>query len=685
MSSGGAIGSEYVPNGLRRSLRKKYAVKSTRVQPLLNGMTQRPAILKEGFLHKPSFFRFGGKKKRWCVLRTYSSVEASMDIFLDESKTRYKGSICLDKEAQPLIVVKPADDRSSYYMILKVGKNSYHFTTDSQRELKDWAALLRQIVDPAATLFSASIVEPNDLEEGMVNVQFAANYIALLCPLREISLKRWRLEHIASFGQCGGMLTFECCRRCSDPNTSRCSLNIKQEKPATILSLMEKTIRDNPNTNEIHYERSILGDIYHCSHQCNSSPRLLPAFSESNLTQLSTHSSPFASRRRHDLEVSLPPPDIDHNTSYYHNLLENHDSGLGTPQQEDSPDFSGFPSSPITLKPSGKPTSPARKPIKYTSPAHRSRSNSDNKYSTAASSSRYSSTPTRSETDESSGSELGQVSSSLSSCQAKETKRSLQTHRSVSPVKTAARSMTPSTYNKLETVSEPSDRTEPPPLPPTRRESRGRGNNGSVSPPNTVTRSISPSGKKYKSLVPIGVPPPPPKFIKKINGESRLEQVRDSSSDRDHPIADLSSPETRLRSGTHIVQRELPPHLPRERAQSQSDFLEVSSPSHRVHTTGHGGVHGRFRAVSKSTSDELGESYDALDNLKSINPFFRLDELEYDEREGEQSQEVMSNLADYRHHKNGYCEPGLVDKVLSKVACDNVPCKISGKPNQPMS
>ena len=520
----------------------------------------------------------------------------------------------------------------------------------------------------AGTLFSASIVEPSDIEEGMVNVQFATNYIALLCPLREISIKRWRLEHIASFGQCGGMLTFECCTRCSDPNTSRCSLNIKQEKPATILSLMEKKIRNNPNTNEIHYERSILGDIYHCSHQCSNSPKLLPAFSESNLTQLSTNSSPFASRRRHDLEVSLPPPDIDHNTSSYHTLLENHDSGLGTPQQEDSPDFSGFPSSPITLKSSGKPTSPARKPNKYTSPGHRSRSNSDNKYSTAAPS-RYSSTPTRSETDESSGSELGQVSSTFSSRQAIETKKSLQTHRSASPVKTPVRSITPSAYNKLEAVSEPLERTEPPPLPPTRKESRGYGNNGSISPPNAVTRSISPSGRKYKSLVPVGVPPPPPKFVKKINGESRLEQVRDSSADRDHPIADLSSPETRFRSGTHFVQRELPPHLPRERTQSQSNFLETSSPSHYVHT---GGVHGRFRAVSKSTSDELEESYDTLDNLKSINPFFRLDELEYDEREGEHSQEVMSNLADYRHHTNGYCEPGLVDKVLSKVACDNV-------------
>lgn len=94
------------------------------------------------------------------MLRTYSSVEASLDIFLDDSKTRYKGSICLDKEAQPLIVVKSSDDRSSsYYIILKVGKNSYHFTTDSHKDLKEWAALLRQVIDPGnpASLLQCSI------------------------------------------------------------------------------------------------------------------------------------------------------------------------------------------------------------------------------------------------------------------------------------------------------------------------------------------------------------------------------------------------------------------------------------------------------------------------------------------------------------------------------------------------
>lgn len=46
---------------------------------------------------------------------------------------------------------------------------------------------------------------------------------------------------------------------------------------------MEKAIRSNPNTSEIHYERSILGDIYHCDHDCGQPQRLLPAFSDPNL------------------------------------------------------------------------------------------------------------------------------------------------------------------------------------------------------------------------------------------------------------------------------------------------------------------------------------------------------------------------------------------------------------------
>ena len=85
-------------------------------------------------------------------MRTYNSTEASLDIFLDDTKTRYKGSICLDREAEPLLFVRSTDHSTphkgeSAYIALKVGKNAYHFTTDSFKELKEWCALFRQVID----------------------------------------------------------------------------------------------------------------------------------------------------------------------------------------------------------------------------------------------------------------------------------------------------------------------------------------------------------------------------------------------------------------------------------------------------------------------------------------------------------------------------------------------------------
>ena len=75
-----------------------------------------------------------------------------MDIFVDETKTRYKGTIVLDKEIQPVIVVKTPEvaKRSSLqnsYIMLKVGKNTYHFSAESYKELKQWSALIRQVID----------------------------------------------------------------------------------------------------------------------------------------------------------------------------------------------------------------------------------------------------------------------------------------------------------------------------------------------------------------------------------------------------------------------------------------------------------------------------------------------------------------------------------------------------------
>lgn len=175
-------------------------------------------------------------------------------------------------------------------------------------------------------LFSGKITEPLNIEDGMVNVKFNSNCIAVICPIRENAIKTWRLNHITSFGQCGGILTFECCSTCSDPGTSRCSVNIIQEKSTTVLNLMEKAIRSNPNTSEIHYERSILGDIYHCDHDCCQSKRLLHGFSDPNIYR-STSASPQ--------KLCVVPIDI--------HEFEVRNSTLSSGKSNDS----GFPDTPL--------------------------------------------------------------------------------------------------------------------------------------------------------------------------------------------------------------------------------------------------------------------------------------------------------------------------------------------------
>ena len=164
----------------------------------------------------------------------------------------------------------------------------------------------------------------------MINVKFNCNCIALICPITEEPIKTWRLDHITSFGQCGanaGILTFESCSTCSDPGASRCSISIIQEKPATILNLMERAIRSNVNTGEIHYERSILGDIYHCDHDCAQPQRLLPAYSDPNIFLRSTSTSP---QKGFSVPIDVHDFDIPLSTG-------SNDSGLpGTPKQADA-------------------------------------------------------------------------------------------------------------------------------------------------------------------------------------------------------------------------------------------------------------------------------------------------------------------------------------------------------------
>ncbi len=85
------------------------------------------------------------------MLRTYTQSEASLDIYMDETKGRYKGSISLDRESNPILIVKNADSKKKSakqcYLSLKVAKHTHQFTTESFRELKEWCALLRQAMD----------------------------------------------------------------------------------------------------------------------------------------------------------------------------------------------------------------------------------------------------------------------------------------------------------------------------------------------------------------------------------------------------------------------------------------------------------------------------------------------------------------------------------------------------------
>ena len=170
------------------------------------------------------------------------------------------------------------------------------------------------------------ITEPANIAEGPVNIKFTSNCISVMCPIKETSIKTWLLHKVTTFGQCGGIFTFEVCLQCSDASTtvSRCSINLLQEKPIIILNVLERAIRNNPNTNEIHYERSILGDIYHCDHDCTQPGRLMPAYSDPNIFSSGGSFSPPRTPLEATIEV------------YTTEQRESTDSGLpGTPQPEE--------------------------------------------------------------------------------------------------------------------------------------------------------------------------------------------------------------------------------------------------------------------------------------------------------------------------------------------------------------
>lgn len=74
---------------------------------------------------------------------------------MDDTKSRFKGTISLDKDLFPMLIVKNYDTKKKspkhVFLSLKIGKRTYLFTADSFRELKEWSALLRQAIDNGET------------------------------------------------------------------------------------------------------------------------------------------------------------------------------------------------------------------------------------------------------------------------------------------------------------------------------------------------------------------------------------------------------------------------------------------------------------------------------------------------------------------------------------------------------
>ena len=150
--------------------------------------------------------------------------------------------------------------------------------------------------------------------------------MTLRCPIKEVPLRSWRLNQITSFGQCGEILTFECCPQCSDASGNcRASIHILKENPVTFLNVMERAIRGCQANTEIHYERSMLGDIYHCRHDCGRARGSI---------------SPVK------IATNIPATVDVHSDMAYLRAIESSDSGLpGTPQTDETLSIaSGIPS-----------------------------------------------------------------------------------------------------------------------------------------------------------------------------------------------------------------------------------------------------------------------------------------------------------------------------------------------------
>ena len=701
----------------------------------------------------------GGRRRRWCVLRTYAQNEASIDIYLDESKTRYKGTVSLDKEQAPILIVKNADSKrrktmKQCYLSLKVGKNSYHFTTDSFRELKEWCALIRQAMDNGKYLqlyaanasaiatplivllfccnlhfsnfttsgntFSGRVTEPNNIEEGALNVKFNSNCIALLCPIKEVPLKTWRLDCVTSFGQCGGIFMFESCVTCSDSGAAKCSINIIQEKPSTILNILERAIRNNPNTGEVHLERSILGDVYHCDHDCSQPRFLVPAYSDPNLFR-SASVSPQKG-------LVVPVHIHDHLETVPSSTLDSSDSGLpGTPQHPDTLSVSSSIPSPTG---SNKST-PSLKTKEKTSP-HRLRSHSNQMKENRNTKPlpifgegrvRRQSEPQQFHQRVSD--ETRNMSENLTQhhhprlmyamINHETTPKLVRKDNPTSPVPYAT-VQTPNRffsdtappvnerYNRLQPLDEPDyhnqviydePNCEPcdTPFSPSSwsaHESRknsassGVGANSCKSP---IHSCASQSNYRPGSDVEereedfVEIPPqipkhrrrPPVKELVKLNDGVLVEKPRPLRT-RLHSTSELlDSPQPKNNFHTPHKIRGSMDDLARRRSKSVATGSERQLKGStdllaRLHEEDEM-LNKVLNASKKQRNEELLEARDRVGELNR--PFkFSMDELEYDEPDPDAVFETCSNLAEYQRHV--YSSPSHIDKVLTKVTSDSV-------------
>ena len=563
----------------------------------------------------------------------------------------------------------------------------------------------------------------------MVNVKFNSNCISLLCPIKEMPLKTWRLDHITSFGQSGGILTFECCSTCSDPSASRCAINIVQEKPTTILNIMERAIRSNPNTSEIHYERSILGDIYHCGHDCTQ-PRLIHGVSDPSLFR-STSASPqkgfFITADVHRDIFGIPPSCT----------LDSNDSGLpGTPQAEEAMSEASSIPSPTGSNKSNPSFKPRERGSPYRSPKHvcnghqgvfKARSMSDSRPSPQAGDAlqyyarRQSDEPPHShhyfndEPQKTSGSEVrasphhprlqyAMISHEPPKLIKREDPDSvpyadlkIQQQQSGSPVPARYSRLRPLDENEDEQIyDEPCDLMDSPFSPTPPRKESGL----SLRPENLRKTSVQSTGSYYAPGSDLHdrtedfqeLPPPVPPHQR---------------------VSAKHQPRITL-NGMHVEK----PKSVRRRLQSSSDVLEGSSARqcnsleglrnrgsmdnleqlgrNRSNSVAVGGsgfsdrqlkgsldllarLHEEEEKLTKvlnaskwKPNEEMLEARERYDRLGELNrPYkFTLSDLEFDDPDQDMILETTSNLADY--HSHVYSAPNHVDKVLTKVASNTV-------------